>query len=410
MIRPARSVFVLVFLVFGSELLFSVTGQDEIKKKQSELEKLRKDIDRFEEKIKERGKKEHSTLELLDTYDRQATLLRKLIDKLRAEEKSLQSDIDETKRSIYDLGGQLSFLKRHYANYVSIVYKYGRTYDLELLLSSKSFNQLLIRSEYLKRFSNQRKKDLDKIDSKRDNLEGQSLLLQKQLAEQRHLIAEKTIEETNLAIKMKKRKVILTEIRRDKKNYQREINRKIDAAKDLEQIIVRLIEEDRIKKEHETNLAKEGKAPVPAREPVGGGIFQAKHGLLRWPVAQGKITARFGNQQHPVLRTVTQNPGIDISVPVGTGVDVVAEGEVSAIQWLPSFGNLVIVNHNNGFRTVYAHLSEIFVSEQQKLNEGDRLGTSGETLAGPTLHFEIWKGREKQDPEQWLRPRGLVQH
>jgi septal ring factor EnvC (AmiA/AmiB activator) len=403
------TIFVWFAIFIGSIVHFPAFAQTDLTKKRSELEKLRKEIDRYEDKIKDRGKKEHATLELLDTYDKQASLLHKLINKLYSEEKSLQREIDESQRTISELGGQLSFLKRHYAKYVSTVYKYGRTYDLELLLSSRSMNQLLIRSEYIKRFSNQRKDDLTKIDTKRDNLTEQNRLYQKRLSEQRQLISEKKSEENKLAAKMKKRKTVLAEIRRDKKNYQREINRKVEAAKDLEQIIAHLIEADRVRSEREKELTKEGKAAPSARESIGGGTFQAKRGALRWPVSQGKVTARFGNQQHPVLKTVTQNPGIDISVPMGTGINAVADGEISAIQWLPSFGNLVIINHNNGFRTVYAHLSDIFISENQRVTEGERIGTSGESLAGPTLHFEIWKGREKQDPEQWLRPRGLVQ-
>jgi murein DD-endopeptidase MepM/ murein hydrolase activator NlpD len=99
---------------------------------------------------------------------------------------------------------------------------------------------------------------------------------------------------------------------------------------------------------------------------------------------------------------VTQNSGVDISVNVGTNVAAVAEGEVSILSFIPGYGNVVILNHYNGFRTVYAHLSEIKVVEAQKLNEGDVIGKSGDTIAGSVLHFEIWKEREKQNPELWL--------
>ena len=81
---------------------------------------------------------------------------------------------------------------------------------------------MLIRSEYLKRFSNQRKKDLDRIDDRRSNLEEQNTLLLKQLAEQRTLITDKQKEEKKLSGKTAKRKQILTQIRKDKKNYKRE--------------------------------------------------------------------------------------------------------------------------------------------------------------------------------------------
>jgi septal ring factor EnvC (AmiA/AmiB activator) len=393
-----RRFLILIFLAFGfSPRIVASSEHDDIRKKQSQLETLRKEIDKYEKQITEKEKKEKATLDLLDNYDHQASLLRKLISQLHNEEIALQRDINSTRQSIGELTGQLAFLKKHYANYVTTVYKYGRTYDLELLLSSKSFNQMLVRSEYLKRFSNQRKKDLDRIDDRRSNLEEQNATLQKQLAEQRAILADKQKEENKLSTKMKKRKQLLVQIRKDKKNYKHELDRKKQDVKELEQLIAKLIEEEVAKKNRKE----------PEREPIVGGAFQAKRGRMRWPVSGGKLTAHFGNQEHPTLHTVTQNTGIDITVPIGTRVEAVADGEVSKIHWLPSFGNLIILSHSGGFRTVYAHLSEISVDEGAKVHEGDALGQSGESLSGSVLHFEIYKEREKLDPEQWLKPKSL---
>jgi septal ring factor EnvC (AmiA/AmiB activator) len=375
---------------------------DDIKKKQAQLEQLRKEIDKYEKRIKEQEKKEHATLDLLDSYDRQSSLLRKLIAKLKERVSSLQHDIDETRASISDLNGQMSGLKQHYARYVAAVYKYGRTHDLELLLSSKSLNQMLVRAEYLRRFSEQRKQDLERIGSKRDDLEAENLKLQQQLTEQQALMKEKGREESKLAARTKKRQTLLAKIRRDKKNVKQQIERKKQDAKELENIIAKLIEEDRIRKERE-------KSAEAAPEPVTGASFGAKRGHLRWPVSQGKLEAHFGSHEHPTLHTITQNTGIDIAVPAGTDVEAVADGEVSKIYWLPSFGNLLILYHNGGYRTVYAHLSEITVNEGERVREGTTIGKSGESLSGPLLHFEIYKEREKQDPELWLRPHGLSQ-
>jgi len=386
-------------------ILFS-SADDDIKAKQAELTRLRKEIDSYEEKIKEHEKKEHATLDLVDTYERQELLVRQLIGELHKEEQSLQKNIDETKRTIQELGGQVSFLKHSYANYVTNLYRYGRMYDLELLLTSRSFNQILVRSEYLRRFSDQRKKDVDKITTRRETIEEQNLKLQRQLVEQRQLISEKGVEEKRLQEKLKRRKQMLASIRHDKKVLRQEADRTLAAVQDLEQLIAKLIEQERIKKARAAARAKESKAPPPTITPSGKS-FVDRHGHLRWPVPQGKIVARFGNQQHPVLRTITQNTGIDIAVPSGTDVEAVADAEVSTISWLPSFGNLVILDHSNGYRTVYAHLSEIAVSEGQQIGEGSVIGKSGESFSGSVLHFEIWKDREKQNPEHWLTPRGF---
>ncbi len=396
--RLAAGILLAALLVPLLAVTSSGGGQEEIRKKQAELQNLRGQIQEFERKIREQQQHERSTLELLDTYDRKATALRRLIGKLRGQEREIQKNIEDTRAELRTLEGQLTFLQQHYAGYVRSVYKTGRMHDLELLLSSASINQLYIRAEYLKRFSEQRRRDARKISSKKGEVEEYQAKLQQQLGEERRLIAEKGAEEDRLATASAERKDVLSRIRKDRKSMQKEIDRKLKAAQQLENLIADLIEQDRIKKERQAQQ-REGKLPQPA---PSGGAFEARKGRLRWPVAQGAIAARFGNQQHPTLKTITQNTGIDIAVKAGSPVTTVADGDVTTIWWLPGYGNLVIVDHYGGYRTVYAHLSEITVSEGQKVKEGDQLGVSGEALEGPRLHFELWKDREKQNPELWL--------
>lgn len=374
-------------------------AQDEITKRKNELQNIRKQIQDFEQRIKQQQAREKSTLELLDSYDRKATLLRKLIASLKAEAVVLQNSIGKTKAELNQLDTQLKFLKQHYAQYVKSAYKSGRVYDVELLLSSRSINQVFVRSYYLRRFTEQRKRDADKIDMKRAEVEQVQYRLQSQLAEERRLIAEKGAEEDRYASLAADRKKVLADIRKDKNTFQREIDRQKKAAKELENVITSLIEADRLKKEKRDAAVKEGILPQP---PPITGNFESKKGKLRWPVSQGLVVAKFGNQIHPRLKTVTTNTGIDIQVKAGSPVSSVADGEVSTILWYPSYGNLLIINHYNGYRTVYTHLSEIIVTEGQKVNEGDLIGRSGEAIDGPRLHFELWKEREKQNPEHWL--------
>ncbi len=373
-------------------------GQDEIKKHQQELQGIRDQIREYEARIKEQQANERQSLDLLDTYDRKGTLLRRLIDRLRGDESELQGKIETTRRGVQDQQTQLDFLKAQYASYVSSVYKSGRVHDIELLLSAASINQFYIRTEYLKRFTDQRKSDARRILRKKLQIEDNQARLQQQLSEERRLISEKGAEEDRLASLASERRDVLSQIRKNKRLLQREVERQMKAAQELEGMISRLIEEDRIKKERQAEEAR--KAHVPEAAPRGS--FASQRGKLAWPVAEGRIVARFGNQRHPTLRTITQNTGIDILVKSGTPVVAVAEGEISKIWWLPSYGNLVIMNNYNGYRTVYTHLADISVSEGQTLKAGDVIGTSGESIDGPRLHFEVWKDRDKQDPELWL--------
>ena len=388
-------------------------GEGDIKKKERALEQLRKEIDAYEQRIQESEKKEKVTLERLDNYEKQSNLVRSLLSELKDEEEQLQTSIALASDNISFLEKQLAFLKLHYAKYVTAVYKFGRVYDLETLLSSNSINQLYIRIEYLKRFSEQRKKDLEKIQDKRLILESEKSELQEKLGEQQEIISSKEQEEHFLQNKKRKRAIALKEIRKDKAAMKKELVRKTQAAQELEDLITDLVEKERIRKEHEEIRARERAAErerlklKATEEPPAetGTMFQSLKGKLHWPVSAGAVVAHFGNHVHPVLKTVTQNTGIDISIESGSAVKSVADGEVAMIHWLPSYGNLVILRHAGGFHTVYAHLSDITVSEGQQVSEGMVIARSGDSVSGSILHFEVWKEKEKQNPEAWLSKR-----
>ncbi len=405
--------FVLILLVFTASIGSMNAIEQDIKKKERALEKLRKEIDAYEQRIHDSEKKEKVTLDRLDNYEKQSNLVRSLLSELIDEEEQLQVSIALTADNITFLGKQLSFLKLHYAKYVSSVYKFGRIYDLETLLSSKSINQLYIRIEYLKRFSDQRKKDLEKIQEKHRLLEIEKADLQLKLQEQQEIIADKQKEENFLQQKKQKRSLALKEIRKDKAVMKKELVRKTQAAQELENLITDLVEKERIRKEREAELARQRAAErerlklKKIEEPPAetGTPFDSRKGRLPWPVSAGTVVAHFGNHVHPVLKTITQNTGIDISIKSGAPVKSVADGEVAMIHWLPSYGNLVILRHPGGYHTVYAHLSDISVTEGQKVKIGAVIAKSGDSVAGSVLHFEVWKEKDKQNPELWLSKR-----
>jgi septal ring factor EnvC (AmiA/AmiB activator) len=395
------SLIISSMVVFATASGFAQTDK-ELARRTQELQRLRNDIRTYEKRIKESEKQERSTLEHLDNLEKQANLIRQLIRKLREEEKTITAEIVKAKESIEQYNLQLEQLTSHYANYVRSVYKNGRVYDLELLFSSNSINQLLIRIEYLKRFSDQRARDLQGIVERKTALEEKNTQLQAALNAERALLAEKTREEQLLKRKTDQRKTVLSKVRSDRQLFQKELARRTAAAREMEKIIADLVERERIRKERE---AEEARARARAGEmprPEPATTFDQKRGRLRWPVPSGAIASRFGRQVHPTLKTVTQNTGIDIAVPAGTDVVAVADGEVAVLSFIPGFGNVLILNHYGGYRTVYAHLSDIAVVESQKVNEGQVIARSGDSLAGAVLHFEIWKDREKQDPEWWL--------
>ena len=134
-------------------------------------------------------------------------------------------------------------------------------------------------------------------------------------------------------------------------------------------------------------------SPLKTAEPVGA------LPSFRWPV-RGRVIAGFGPTPNGL-----QNDGIDLAVPAGTPVKAADDGVVAyAGNELKGYGNLVLIRHDNGYVTAYAHASEILVKRGETVKRGQVIAKSGETgnVKSPELHFEIRKGATPVDPAQFL--------
>ena len=132
--------------------------------------------------------------------------------------------------------------------------------------------------------------------------------------------------------------------------------------------------------------------------------FDNAFGSLPWPVRNGVIAQKFGSVEDKDLKIVTTNNGIDISVPASTAVRAVSGGKVVQIAFLPTFGNIVIIRHPKSYLTVYANLGQLQVAKDDLIKSQQLIGVSGKMAeGGSVVHFEIWKGRVKQNPQKWLK-------
>jgi septal ring factor EnvC (AmiA/AmiB activator) len=113
----------------------------------------------------------------------------------------------------------------------------------------------------------------------------------------------------------------------------------------------------------------------------------------------------FGKVVNPRFNTVTVQKGLDLRAAAGTQVVSVGEGAVAFAGWLKGYGNLVIVDHGSGYHSLYAHLGELSVEVGNEVQEGEALGSVGDTgsLKGAYLYFEIRKQGQAVDPLPWLK-------
>jgi septal ring factor EnvC (AmiA/AmiB activator) len=384
---------------------------------------LKNEISKLEDQLNQKTEKEKESFEVLENYNKQDYLLRKLIYKLKNEEKIKQAEIDKTGRQIKNIEGQISVLRKNYSKYVVAIYKYGNRSELASLLDAESVEQVLLRYKYLNKFSERRNEDLKSYKDNIIKLGKAKARLEKEKLEKKILAEQKLNEENGLEIKRKERKKILNAIRNDKASLKKELEAKKIAELKIKQMIAKLIADtERKSKEEEdrrlASLNNKSAASIPEKiiteNPSADNEYNLKlntsdfssfsnlKGKLNWPILHGKIIRKFGENVNNNLNTITLNYGVDIKATSDLNVKAVAEGVVSAIDWIPGYGSVVIVTHKGDYRTVYSHLSDLYVSEGDKVKMGNVIARVGESLEGNVLHFEIWNSRHNQNPEIWL--------
>jgi murein DD-endopeptidase MepM/ murein hydrolase activator NlpD len=137
-------------------------------------------------------------------------------------------------------------------------------------------------------------------------------------------------------------------------------------------------------------------------------LLEAKRSVLAstptiWPV-RGTITAGYGYRLSPFTGQREMHEGLDIAAPYGTPIVAAADGVVSFVGPLASFGNVVFVNHGHGFTTFYAHASSFRVKEGQQVKRGQivaYVGTSGRTT-GPHVHYEVQVNGAAVNPLRYI--------
>lgn len=120
-------------------------------------------------------------------------------------------------------------------------------------------------------------------------------------------------------------------------------------------------------------------------------INNKNFGKILWPVKSGRITSKFGNRNHPVLKSVKFHRGVDIAVSLGTPVYAGIRGIVTFAGKRGNYGNLVEIEGSDGIKVRYAHLSKIDVVAGQRVSDGEKVAETGNTgmSTGPHLHYEI---------------------
>jgi septal ring factor EnvC (AmiA/AmiB activator) len=402
--------FILFFLF--SFFLLSTTagfGQRQTKKDlENKKKQLQKEIEYTNELLAETKKNKKLSLNQLVTLNKKISAREELIATINTEIVVLNRQIKANNESITGLQKDLAKLKAEYAKMIYYAYKNKDSYSrLMFVFASADFEQAFMRLKYLQQYSDYRHKQAEMIVNTEKNLNDKILDLQVKKSDKGLLLGSQETEKKHLTVEKTEKEQVFSELQEQESKLKRDLEKKKRDAEKLQQAIQRVIEKELEKAQAEAakaNKPKPQKLVLTPESQLLSNSFANNKGKLPWPVVKGVISEHFGVHPHPLMKDVDiNNNGVDIATNNGSVVRAVFDGEVKAVVNMPGAGQFVLVRHGEFF-TIYSNLKDIYVKVGDKVKTKENLGSIlfDDEDSKTVMHFEVWKGQIKLDPEDWL--------
>ncbi len=153
-------------------------------------------------------------------------------------------------------------------------------------------------------------------------------------------------------------------------------------------------------------LSKGAELFIPGAKMDMRELRKAMGELFIYPIKAGwRLTSKFGPRKDPFTGVASNHTGIDMACPTGTPIRAAMSGKVAYVGWSNIFGNYVIINHGNGYQTLYGHMSQTLAKKGQEVDHNTKIGLVGSTgySTGPHLHFTVYKNGNLVDPLSLLK-------
>ena len=405
------------------------TDKGQLEKERQEIQDELKQMQGMYNDIKGKGKTQLRQLRLLKN---KISLQERYIKSINRELKMIDDDIYLSNLEIYRLQKQLDTLKAQYARTVVYAYKNRSSYDyVNFIFSSASFNDAIRRIAYLKSYRSYREKQVNTI------LETQQLIAKRQQQqlgrkEQKNVALKMEVKErTVLDVQRKEKDVVVSELKSQEKDLQKQIAAKQKRDRDLRNAIAAIVRREIAKaaEEAKKKAAEEAKTAPPVTNPLTGvttpakpvvrktdsylnlnatdvalnSKFELNKGKLPWPVDNGFVSVHFGFYTIEGTKLKNNNPGVTIATPnAGVPVKAVFDGEVAAIHNYGD-GAAIVIRHGKYF-TSYSNLSSVSVSKGSTVSRGQAIGRAGDADdgAGGQVDFMLMIESKNVNPELWL--------
>jgi septal ring factor EnvC (AmiA/AmiB activator) len=357
---------------------------------QSERQRLQREMDDLQTRVRDASRE-------LVNIERQRETSRSALLELEYQAELLQENVEITEEAHAQTQARLRARTRILHERLRAIYKRGPMHTTQVLLTSRTFADLLNRYKYLHLVAQYDKLVLQEVTRLERQLAAQEEELRESLKRLDLLREEKAGEVAQLERLERQRQTALRQFRQQE---TRTAGLLTELEREQQRLTTTIADLERRRREEEARGTGAGRA---------GSISTRALGTLQWPV-DGDVVYRFGPDRKP-NGIVLKNQGIGIGAPVGTPVSAVESGVVEFAGAFPGYGPTVIVSHGGGYRTLYLYLRNITVRVGTQVAAGDVLGTVGgaQSAEGPHIEFQVrvpMDGNvEPVDPLAWLRAR-----
>ncbi|HZW68323.1 MAG TPA: peptidoglycan DD-metalloendopeptidase family protein [Pseudogracilibacillus sp.] len=343
-------------------------------------EKNLKDIrDERSEIKKELSEGEKKVASIMDEIKEINAELSVLEQSLKENEKALQ----EVNNEVEEVEKEIEVLERKIEERFEILSERAKSYQqsggnityLEVILGAKSFSDFISRVHAVTQIS-----------------DSDAVIIEEQIREQQ-LVEEKLVELEDLQAELEEMEELIIEQQKTAKKLKEELDEKQTKLKESMK---------KLKKKDRTLATKEAEM-LAESDVVIVNTSNDSNAMLGWPTSGGYISSTFGQ------RWGKMHKGIDIARTDRSTSPPIAAAESGTVERAGDsgngYGNMVIINHGNGLKTLYAHMSSLNVKVGQKVERGQKLGVMGATgnSTGIHLHFEVHKNGSPKNPIAYLR-------
>lgn len=368
--------FILIFSFATTS--FAAKSVNELK---SEMQKRNEQIKQKEKEINAKKSEKNAEIEKRNSLDLQISGLLDDIEETQTLIDAKETEIQAKNAEIDAISAEIEENDKRLKERLVIMYEYGSTSYIELLLNSNGLADLVTRISVIRSVYNYDKDVINKfVESKQKVEEAKQLIVNEQ---------NEQIEARNI---LEGKKSKLDSLRKEKDKIINELNSDIKALEKEEA----KIEADYQAIQNELNAALS--SSKSSTQYKGNGKFC-------WPSAVSqRITSPYGYRPHPISGVKKLHRGIDIGAGMGTNVLAADSGTVVTAGWNNSYGYYITINHGSGLVTLYAHNSKLLVSKGDKVSKGQVIAKCGSTgnSTGPHIHFEVQVNGKLQNPMNYF--------